>query len=166
MAREEACIDRLYETEVDTVRRFLLRRCGSPELADDLTSLTFQQAIEHWQAGHAEQVTTGWLLTVARRRLIDHWRRVERGGVSGVTTEPIGRDEPVLAPEVVDAMKRIRRSHSTSLYLKYVVDLPTAEVADEMKLSYRAAESVLRRARVALREQLDLDARVDGRLTA
>ena len=152
-------MDRMYRDNVHLLRRFLQSRCGSPELAADLVSLTFEQAFTRVRQGRGDEVTSAWLFFVARRRLIDHWRRAERGAVATRRLEADHQRAPEvqssLPYEVIDALRRIRSPHRRSLYLKYVLDLPTAAVADEMGVSYRAAESTLRRARVALRAELD-----------
>jgi RNA polymerase sigma-70 factor (ECF subfamily) len=66
----------MYLTSLPIVYGFLsLRVGGNRALAEDLTADTFAAAIRHYRAGRSDEVTISWLRTVARRRLVDHWRR-------------------------------------------------------------------------------------------
>ena len=75
-ARE--ALERLYERDVAQVHGFLLARCGSQALAEDLTAEVFVSAARRFAEGRSGEVTTGWLITVAKRRLVDHWRSRDR----------------------------------------------------------------------------------------
>ena len=75
---EIASFETLYRSELPMVFGFLrIRVAGDAALAEDLTALVFVAAVEQFQAGRGDVVTRNWLLTVAKRRLIDHWRRLE-----------------------------------------------------------------------------------------
>ena len=58
------------------VYSYLRARCGSVELAEELTSATFVQAALEWSKGSPIEISIGWLITVARNKLIDHWRHL------------------------------------------------------------------------------------------
>jgi DNA-directed RNA polymerase specialized sigma24 family protein len=74
-----------------------LPRCGSAVLAEELTAETFMAAV----------AAVAWLVGVARHKLVDHWRRIdrERRGLGGI----------VSAAELVDDL--------------WEAQLPVAEVA-------------------------------------
>src|SRR5215470_5471915 len=57
---------------------YLVARCGDRATAEDLTSATFEAAVSAVRRATVTDLSTGWLIVVARRRLIDHWRREER----------------------------------------------------------------------------------------
>ncbi|MGI9610659.1 MAG: RNA polymerase sigma factor, partial [Acidimicrobiia bacterium] len=66
----------MYEATLPVVYGFLsLRVGGNRALAEDLTSETYSAAVALFKQGRGHEVTISWLRTVARRRLIDHWRR-------------------------------------------------------------------------------------------
>src|SRR3954451_20698406 len=71
--------DRWYRRTVPRVYSYLLSRCGGDTaLAEDLTQQTFVAAIDQRAAfdGRSEIVT--WLCGIARHKLADHFRSVER----------------------------------------------------------------------------------------
>lgn len=57
------------------VWRFVRRRVGSVEDAEDLTQEVFANAAASLEGRDADSATLGWLYTVARRRMVDEARR-------------------------------------------------------------------------------------------
>ncbi len=62
-----------YDAALPQVYGYLLRRCGSVEVAEDLTSEVFLAAVR----GEGPR-DPAWLTAIARNKLVDHWRRAER----------------------------------------------------------------------------------------
>ena len=65
----------IYRVALPQVFGYLLPRCGSAALAEDLTSETFLAAVNASRQGSLTEVSTAWLVGVARHKLVDHWRR-------------------------------------------------------------------------------------------
>lgn len=142
-------LETLYERQVGTVHGFLLARCGSVALAEDLTTEVFINAATRFAEGRGAEVTTGWLITVARRRLIDHWRRADtqRRGLDVLRLEraPVGETEE--DGRVLAALGSLAPRQRAALVLRYLDDHSVTEVADALEVDYRAAESLLARGR-------------------
>jgi RNA polymerase sigma-70 factor (ECF subfamily) len=68
----------IYRVALPQVYGYLLPRCGSTALAEDLTSETFLAAVNATRQGKVAEVSTAWLVGVARHKLVDFWRRLER----------------------------------------------------------------------------------------
>jgi RNA polymerase sigma-70 factor (ECF subfamily) len=68
----------IYRRALPQVYGYLLTRCGSAVIAEDLTAETFMAAITASRNGSVTEVNMAWLVGVARHKLIDHWRRVAR----------------------------------------------------------------------------------------
>ncbi len=141
----------LYDAEVDLVYGFLIARCGDAVLAEDLTAETFAAAVRHYRGGRADEVTGGWLTTVARRRLVDHWRNADARRrrlvrmKSERVVDPVSHD---LDDDVVlDALSTLPERQRIALGLRYLDDLAVSEVAEAMGLPYGTTESLLARAR-------------------
>ncbi len=133
-----------------------IRVGGDVGLAEDLTALTFLAATEQFQTGRAEVVTRSWLLTVARRRLIDHWRRAEVAERKAEFLRPI----PVVEDLSLSLSERelVARSLSAlavtdraALTMSHLDGMSVPEIADVLGRGKRATESVLRRARERFR---------------
>ena len=147
----------LYDRALPQVYGYLRPRCGDTTLAEDLTAETFLAAVSAVQRGTAAEITSGWLVTVARRRLVDHWRRNarEERKLELAASEPERPDEPW--DETLDATRAgvvlsgLSAHHRAALTLRYVDGLPVAEVAEHLGRTLHATEALLVRARSAFR---------------
>lgn len=147
----------LYDDAVGDVYAYLHYRCRNTSVSEDLTAETFMAAIESIRRGAVETVTTAWLVGIARHKLVDHWRRVERDERNlRAVEEPAVEDDPWEAEldgfAARDVLERLGAQHRAALTLRYIDDLPVAEVAAALGRSIHATESVLVRARRTFRE--------------
>lgn len=130
---------------------FALARCGSRPVAEDVTSEVFVAAARAIGRGDPAQVTRSWLLTTARRRLIDQWRRQrnQRNVTEKLMTHPVlvKTDSPEDSDCVHRALASLAEGQRLALTLRYLDDHSVAEVADVLGVSYSAAESLLARGR-------------------
>jgi RNA polymerase sigma-70 factor (ECF subfamily) len=154
---EPARLSEIYDVAVDEIYRYLRARCGSTALAEELTSATFVQAALETSRGSVPDLSIRWLVTVARHKLVDHWRReamadrklalLEGGRADTVDPWNAVLDE-TRAGQVLQAIPPAYRSVLT---LRYLDDLSVPECADALGRSVRATESLLARARNAFR---------------
>ncbi len=81
----------IYDRALPQVYGYLLPRCGSAAVAEDLTAETFMAAVAATRRNGAPEVTVAWLVGVARHKLVDHWRRVarEQRGSRGRRSRPL-----------------------------------------------------------------------------
>ncbi|GAA3386645.1 RNA polymerase sigma factor [Cryptosporangium minutisporangium] len=144
----------LYDRVLPDVYGYLRSRCGSATLAEDLTAETFLAAVVAVRSGR--DLTPGWLVTVARNKLVDHWRREAREQRSLRLVEPPPeQDDPWDAQlDVLRArgvLERLGPHHRAALTLRYVDDLPVPEVARLLGRTLHATEALIVRARAAFR---------------
>ncbi|MBV6417500.1 MAG: hypothetical protein CMLOHMNK_02221 [Steroidobacteraceae bacterium] len=69
-----AAFDRLYERHRGGVFRYFLRQCGVHAVAEELHHDVWLKAIAARDRWRPEARVSTWLFTIARHRLIDHWR--------------------------------------------------------------------------------------------
>jgi RNA polymerase sigma-70 factor (ECF subfamily) len=151
----------LYDDAVGEVYGYLLARCRNRTVAEDVTSDVFMGAVDAITRGNVHDVTTGWLIGIARHKLVDHWRRVERDQrrLSAVAEEPSTGpegDDPwdahldVLAAR--DALEQLGAHHRSALTLRYLDGLSVPEVAVVLDRTVHATEALLVRAKRAFRD--------------
>jgi RNA polymerase sigma-70 factor (ECF subfamily) len=148
----------LYDEALPQVYGYLLSRCGQKALAEDLTAETFLAAVD--TVRRDQSIGVGWLIGVARHKLVDHWRRLarEERSLALVPSEP----EPPWEDGVLDAMtaraalERLGPHHRLALTLRYLDGLPVPEVARLLDRSLHATEALLVRARAAFRRAYDI----------
>jgi RNA polymerase sigma-70 factor (ECF subfamily) len=68
----------LYDVALPHVYGYLLSRCRDVTLAEDLTAETFLAAVAAARGPGTPPTSVAWLIGVARHKLADHWRRLER----------------------------------------------------------------------------------------
>jgi RNA polymerase sigma-70 factor (ECF subfamily) len=116
----------LYDRALPQVYGYLLPRCGSAVLAEDLTADTFMAAVAAARRDRPPELTVAWLVGVARHKLVDHWRRtdVERRklGMIDCHAEPV--DDPWEAQLDVAAahaaLSRLNAHQRAALTLRYL----------------------------------------------
>jgi RNA polymerase sigma-70 factor (ECF subfamily) len=110
------------------------------------------------------EVNVAWLIGIARHKLVDHWRRAgrEARGLAAVEQDSEQEDDPwdgvVDADAAHAALARVSAPQRAALTLRYLDGLPVREVADHLGRSVHATETLLARARAALR-RIYLEAR-------
>jgi RNA polymerase sigma-70 factor, ECF subfamily len=145
----EATLLALYDRALPQVYGYLMARCGDQAVAEDLTAETFLAVAGRTNA----PLTVGWLIGVARHKLIDHWRwqaRQERLLHSVAGSSP-NSDDPwdveldrLYANEVLN---RLAPQHRAALTLRYLDGLSVPESAAALGRGVAATEALLVRAR-------------------
>jgi RNA polymerase sigma-70 factor, ECF subfamily len=147
----------LYDRALPEVYGYLVRRCGSDAVAEDLTAEVFLAGVAALQRGTLERPTVAWLVTVARHKLVDHWRRTgreQRGLALAVSRQPSDDGSWVDHLEegpALSALARLGAHHRSALTLRYLDGLPVPEVAEHLGRTVHATEALLVRARLAFR---------------
>jgi RNA polymerase sigma-70 factor (ECF subfamily) len=153
----------LYDVALPEVYGYLLSRCGQRALAEDLTAETFLAAVEAVRARPPRDLTTAWLVGIARHKLVDHWRRAEReerglrlAGGSGRLGPGHRPDDPwderLDALLARDVLATLGPHHRAALTLRYLDGLPVPEVAEHLGRTVHATEALLVRAKAAFRQ--------------
>jgi RNA polymerase sigma-70 factor (ECF subfamily) len=127
-------------------------------VAEDLTAETFIAAVAATKQQRAPEMTVAWLVGVARHKLVDHWRQAarEQRRLAAVERERVEVADPW--EEVLDtdaalvALARLSGPQRAALTLRYLDGCSVAEVAEHLSRSVHATETLLVRARAALRE--------------
>lgn len=139
----------------------MLSRAGDRALAEDLTADTFLAAATAVRSGSAPVPTTGWLTGIARHKLADHWRRMERE--ERALRRVYGGEAPQVDPWDVridrirarQVLARLRPQHRAALTLRHVDGLSVPEVAAHLGRTVHATEALLVRARASFRTRYE-----------
>jgi RNA polymerase sigma-70 factor, ECF subfamily len=149
-----------FERYGGLVYRFLLRRSGNRQDAEDLTQRVFLDAVEVFRNGEVEpRSMLAWLYTVARRRFIDDERR---RGLAQKATELspvfVVRDEEYgsqASAAIRRSIQRLPGDQQIVVVKKVVQGLSFAEISDELGISVEACRMRLSRAVASLRQDLE-----------
>jgi RNA polymerase sigma-70 factor (ECF subfamily) len=145
----------LYDVALPHVYGYLLARCRDTTLAEDLTAETFLAAVTAARKPATPAPSVPWLIGVARHKLADHWRRLEREQRGLRLLDTTDTDDPwdehVDAIQAHTVLAELGPHHRAALTLRYLDGLPVPEVADYLGRTVHATEALLVRARAAFR---------------
>ena len=152
-----------YDVALSQVYGYLSARCGQRSIAEDLTSETFLAAVDAVRRGSPPAVSVPWIIGVARHKLVDHWRRLTRetSGLRALSEQVTNDGTEDAADSQLDAVRArailasLAPHHQAVLTLRYLDDLPVAEVASMLGRTVHATEALLTRARKALKRAYD-----------
>jgi RNA polymerase sigma-70 factor (ECF subfamily) len=137
-----------YAAALPRVYGYLVRRCASPAVAEELAQETFLAAVVQLRKGKRPDEPFAWVLGIARHKLVDDYRRTRRDITVG--------EEPAAVEESGDgrgitALSAVPHDQRIALVLRHVDGLSVPEVAAALGRSVEAAESLLARGRAAFR---------------
>lgn len=155
----------LYEAKNQIVYRFIYGLHGGPAQAvEDLTAYTFEKA---WKARRrftgTEDAAVGWLLTIARRLVIDaHRKKARRGGThASLDNIPplISTHSPERRVETNDQirilwslLKDLPEKKREILVLRYMIGWPVNQIADHLNMRENTVSVTIHRTLKELRE--------------
>lgn len=74
----------LYQEYLGPIYRYVYRKVGNREEAEDLTSHIFLKAVRSLDSTRNPQSTHSWLFQVARTTIVDYWRAYYRTATSSL----------------------------------------------------------------------------------
>src|SRR3712207_3119203 len=149
----------VYRNHVRDVFGFSLSILGNAADAEDVTQTTFLNAYRALKRGERVQNLRAWLLAIAhnvcRQRFRTAARRPQEVELDEEAAEASPDGDAPTAQEIRHAMSQLAFNQRTVLVLREIEGLSYEEIAQAMGLSLSAVETLLFRARQALREQLE-----------
>jgi RNA polymerase sigma-70 factor (ECF subfamily) len=170
LAGDEAAFAEFFDTYAPRLFRFAMRRAGDPDLAEEIAQTTFIAAVGSLKTWRGEASLFTWLCTIARRKLIDHWRKTARQPdlrpldddpevrmaleslASGADGPDAALDERRIAERVQITLDYLPKRYGDVLEWKYLQGLSVNEIAERLASTPKAVESTLTRARQAFRD--------------
>jgi RNA polymerase sigma-70 factor, ECF subfamily len=159
--RDPVAVRRLLDEVAPIVFGFLFARVGGDQpAAEDLLQETLFEAVRSAHTYRGDASLSTWLCAIARRRLARHYeteRRAEtaRAGLHVVrSADEVHAEEVEQRDEVVRALGRMSAVHRQVLVLKYLDGASVEEIAAELGRTRVQVQSLLQRARDALRREL------------
>ena len=161
----EADFEELYRFELPRVYNFFRYRVGDGELAEDLTSETFEKA---WRNRHRYKrnlaAFSTWLFTIARRVAIDHYRKrhpeTRLDEHSDLTTNELVEERAQKQADFARLsvlLSRLAERDRELVALKYGAGLTNRAIADLTGLSVSNVGVILHRALITLRDNWEVN---------
>ena len=122
---DAAAFEVLYGRYKGPLYRYLLRQCGAPSMVDELFQDVWMKLIKARSRYEVKAKIRTYLYQVARHRMIDHFRRGGKAGVSG-NTEP-DRLEVALASDCDGPAQQVQAMQQAENLLHLIEGLPDAQ---------------------------------------
>ena len=172
-AGDDRALRDFYERHADALFAFIAHRSAAPRQdVEDLWQECLIAALDAVHTYRGDSALFTWLCGIARHKIADRARApgarreppFERDGAlrlgTAIDTGPLPEDllrRKDTRTAVVEALMTLPDTYRRALVTRYVDEQPVAQVAALLGLGYKAAESLLSRAREALRRALDED---------
>ena len=158
--RAERAFERLYQRHVGDVYRYSLAILRNPSDAEDVTQTTFLNAYRAYRSGERPDSPRAWLIAIAhnvcRQRFRTASRRPQEVAYEDTVAEASVPDPAApTAEEIQRALGQLAFNQRAALVMRELEGRSYAEIAELLDVSTSAVETLLFRARRALREQLE-----------
>ena len=158
--RPDRAFERLYRRHVDDVYRYALAMLRNSADAEDVTQTTFLNAYRAFERGERPRAPQNWLITIAhnvcRQRFRQTQRRVQEVTFNeNLADEFVSDDDAPTIQDVQRALGHLAFNQRSALVMRELEGRSYVEIAQALEVSTSAVETLLFRARRALREQLE-----------
>ena len=153
--------ERMYQRYVGDVYRYSLAVLRNAQDAEDVTQTTFLNALRAMQNGERPETPKNWLIAIAHNVCRQRFRQAQRRPQESQFFEDAAEaavpesEERYSAEDIQRALGQLAFNQRAALTMRELEGRSYAEIAEIMGTSVSAVETVLFRARRALREQLE-----------
>jgi RNA polymerase sigma-70 factor (ECF subfamily) len=161
---DRQALEELYLMHFDRIYSYLHMSVGNRHDAEDLTTQTFTKMLEsikrfRWQSAPF----SAWLFRIAHNLAMDHFRSSRRWQPEEEVPEPRDEAEPsaeaaamqtIGRESMLELIEGLSTEQQQVLTLKFVFNLPNAEVATILGKTEGAVKSLQHRALVSLQKHI------------
>ena len=179
--RPDRAFERLYKRHVGDVYRYALAVMRNPADAEDVTQTTFLNAYRAFvEKGDRPEKPHNWLIAIAhnvcRQRFRQSARRPSEVAFEDDIADTFVDEESPSGEDIRRALGQLAFNQRAALVMRELEGRSYAEIAEILEVSTSAVETLIFRARRALREQLEgsltcgeaefaISRQLDGRLS-
>jgi RNA polymerase sigma factor (sigma-70 family) len=158
--RSDRAFERMYKRYVGDVYRYALAVMRNPADAEDVTQTTFLNAYRAFvEKGDRPEKPQNWLIAIAhnvcRQRFRQSSRRPSEVAFEDDIADKLVEDEAPSGEDIRRALGHLAFNQRAALVMRELEGRSYAEIADILDVSTSAVETLIFRARRALREQLE-----------
>ena len=156
----ERAFERVYKAHARDVYRYALAVMGNRADAEDVTQTTFLNAYRSFERGEQPRVPKNWLIAIAHNVCRQRFRQAARRPNEVAFEEDLAEaivpsDDAPTASDIQRALGQLGFNQRAALVMRELEGRSYAEIAETLELSVSAVETLIFRARRALREQLE-----------
>jgi RNA polymerase sigma-70 factor, ECF subfamily len=158
--RADRSFEKIYRRHVGDVYRYALAVLRQPSDAEDVAQITFLNAYRAYQRGERPRNAQNWLIAIAHNVCRQRFRQAQRRPDEVEFNDRVGEivpeeDRGPSAEDIQRALGHLAFNQRAALVMRELEGRSYAEIAEILDTSVSAVETLLFRARRALREQLE-----------
>src|SRR6266511_3640870 len=158
--RPDRSFERLYRRHVGDVYRYALAVMRNQPDAEDVTQTTFMNAYRAFQRAERPEKAQNWLIAIAHNVCRQRFRQTARRPTEvsfedDVADRLVADDDVPTGEDIRRALGHLAFNQRAALVMRELEGRSYAEIAEILDLSTSAVETLIFRARRALREQLE-----------
>jgi len=158
--RTDRAFERMYQRHVGDVYRYALAVMRNPADAEDVTQTTFLNAYRSFtEKGKRPEKPQNWLIAIAHNVCRQRFRQSARRPFEVAFEDDIGDtivdDDAPSGDDIRRALSHLAFNQRAALVMRELEGRSYSEIAEILDLSTSAVETLIFRARRALREQLE-----------
>ena len=157
--KPDRSLERLYKKHAGDVYRYALVVLRNEADAEDVTQTTFMNAYRALERGERPRTPQNWLIAIAhnvcRQRFRQSQRRPNEVALNEELAEAYVEEDGISAEDIRRALGHLAFNQRAALVMRELEGRSYQEIAEILGLSVSAVETLIFRARRALREQLE-----------
>lgn len=165
IAGDKKALREFYRFFKPKLERFFKGRINNPSDAEEITSDTLLSAIDSLPLFSGKSKLSTWVMAIAKHELIDYYRRKKikeivfsrfpflKSVVDRALGPELALEEREAKEKILMTFEKISEGYGQILRLKYMDGLSMAEIAKRLKMTVKAVESKLFRARTAFQKE-------------
>src|SRR5213596_197778 len=157
--RPDRTFERLYKKHAGDVYRYALVVLRNQADAEDVTQITFLNAYRALERGERPRTPQNWLIAIAhnvcRQRFRQSQRRPAEIELNEELAEAYVEEDTISAEDIRRALGHLAFNQRAALVMRELEGRSYQEIAEILDVSTSAVETLIFRARRALREQLE-----------
>jgi RNA polymerase sigma factor (sigma-70 family) len=157
--RVDRAFERLYRKHAADVYRYALVVLRNQADAEDVTQTTFLNAYRAFERGERPRAPQNWLIAIAhnvcRQRFRQTQRRPSEVAFEEDLAEAVVDEDAISAEDIRRALGHLAFNQRSALVMRELEGRSYQEIADILGVTTSAVETLIFRARRALREQLE-----------
>jgi RNA polymerase sigma-70 factor, ECF subfamily len=146
------------------IKKFVSKKIDDEDVVEEITSDVIWAAWEAQENFKHESNEFSWICGIAKHKIVDYFRKKKLKTVlfsvspifEEIADEALTPEKDCLKNELIEevrkSLKSLKDNYKNILTLKYLKGLAVNEIAAQSGKSHKSIESMLGRARLALRE--------------
>lgn len=166
-------MEKFYKKYYLGVRSFVAKKIDDEGVVEELTNDVMMAAMDSLDSFNGESSEFSWICSIAKHKVVDYFRKKKLKTIlfsvspafEEIADKSLSPERDALKNELKEEIKKtfeeVAKGYKKILRLKYIEGWKVSEIAKKSKLSIKAVESRLARARKQFKEAWAYDQKKD-----